>query len=308
MRVSKRLRLVLITILMFIGLFFIGAYLISLSTVNSMFGRPTRSGETFVISTPVGAIVERLSLVSSDGLPIEAWWISPGKTAKGTIVLVPGLNDDVASLLPHFTFLYKANYNILAVNLRTHGGSSGDRISLAIHEPLDVVAALNWLQRRTDLKDQPVTLIGHSLGGSTVIRAAATRPEVDGVISISAFASIDDLLERQLADLPILIRPLFHLTTDLAFLTWYGVWPAAAAPINDIAKIPPRPLFLMHGDADITVPVAGINRLYDAADRRATRWIIAGGSHTFYFNNGNPDVIAEFRRRVLAFLEAVPNQ
>lgn len=308
MRISPRLRLVWIAISIFIGLLFIGAYLISLFSVNSMFGRPTRSGETFVISTPVGAIVERLSLVSSDGLPIEAWWISPGKTAKGTIVLVPGIGDDVASLLPHFIFLYKANYNILAVNLRTHGGSSGDRISLAIYEPLDVVAALNWLQRRADLKDQPIILIGHSLGGSTVIRAAATRPEVDGVISIAAFASIDDMIDHQLADFPALIKPLFRLTTDLAFLTWYGVWPAAAAPINDIANIPPRPLFLMHGDADITVLVAGVNRLYDAAARRATKWIVTGGSHTFFFNNGDPDVVAEFRRRVLAFLEAVPNQ
>jgi pimeloyl-ACP methyl ester carboxylesterase len=308
MRVSPRLRLVLITILMFAGLFFIGVYLISLFSVNAMFGRPTRSSETFVIATPVGAIVERLSLVNPDGLPIEAWWISPGKTAEGIVVLVPGLSDDVASLLPHFMFLYKANYNILAVNLRTHGGSGGDRISLAIHEPQDVIAALNWLQHRADPNDLPVTLIGHSLGGSTVIRVAATRPEVDGVISIAAFAAIDDMIDQQLINLPPLINPFFHLATDLAFLTLNGVWPAAAAPINDIANILPRPLLLIHGDADITVPVAGINRLYDASARRATRWIIEGGSHTFFFNNGDPDVVTEFRRRVLAFLEAVPNQ
>lgn len=308
MRISPRLRLVFVAVLMFTGLLFTGAYLTSLASVNNMFGRPTRSGGTFVIATPVGAIVERLSLVSSDGIPIEAWWISPGKAAKGTVVLVPGLSDDVASLLPHFIFLYKANYNILAVNLRTHGGSSGDRISLAIHEPLDVIAALNWLQRRTDLKDQPVTLIGHSLGGATVIRAAAVRPEVDGVISISAFASIDDMIGQQLSGLPGVIQPLFHLTTDLAFLTLYGTWPAAAAPINDIAKIAPRPLFLMHGDADITVSVASIHRLYGATDGQATRWIIAGGNHTFFFNNGDPDVISEFRHGILAFLESLPNR
>lgn len=308
MRISPRLRLVFIALLIFAGLLFVGAYLISLFSVNAMFGRPTRSGGMSVIATPVSAIVERLSLVSSDGLPIEAWWISPGKAAKGIAVLVPGIDDDVASLLPHFMFLYNANYNILAVNLRTHGGSSGDRVSLAIHEPRDVVAALNWLQRRADLKDQPITLIGHSLGASTVIRAAATRPEVDGVISISAFASIDDMIDLQLADFPALIKPLFHLTTDLAFLTWYGVWPATAAPINDIANILPRPLFLIHGDADVTIPVAEINRLYDASARRATRWIVAGGSHTFFFNNGDPDIVTEFHRRVLAFLEAVPNQ
>jgi pimeloyl-ACP methyl ester carboxylesterase len=308
MRISPRLRLVFVTALIFAGLLFAGMYLISLFAVDSMFGRPTRSGETFVIATPVGAIVERLSLVSSDGLPIEAWWISPGKTARGIVVLVPGISDDVASLLPHFMFLYKANYNILAVNLRTHGGSSGDRISMAIHEPRDVVAALNWLQRRADLKDLPVTLIGSSLGASTAIRAAATRPEVDGVISISAFASIDDMIDQQLADFPALIKPIFHLTIDLAFLTWYGVWPAAAAPVNDITNILPRPLFLIHGDADQTVSVAAINRLYDASARRATRWVVAGGSHTFFFNNGAPDVVSEFRRRVLAFLEAVPNQ
>jgi pimeloyl-ACP methyl ester carboxylesterase len=40
----------------------------------------------------------------------------------------------------------------------------------------------------------PVALPGVSMGGATAIRAAAQRPEVDAVISISAFASVDRMM------------------------------------------------------------------------------------------------------------------
>ena len=50
-------------------------------------------------------------------------------------------------------------------------------------------------------------------------------------------------------------------------------------PIDYVARIAPRPLFIMHGTADTVVPAAMAHRLYEAAGEPKAIWLIEGAEH-----------------------------
>jgi fermentation-respiration switch protein FrsA (DUF1100 family) len=49
--------------------------------------------------------------------------------------------------------------------------------------------------------------------------------------------------------------------------------------VDDIGAITPRPILLMHGDADPTIPVSHTLDLFAAANEPKTLVIVPGGGH-----------------------------
>ena len=72
---------------------------------------------------------------------------------------------------------------------------------------------------------------------------------------------------------------------------------AAASPLRAVPRIAPRPLLLIHGDADTLIPDADSKALFAAAGEPKDFWSAPGSSHVQAFRD-HPD---EYRRRVLAF-------
>jgi len=271
--------------------------------VSSMFSQRVEKLEY----TPeaLGLTAETLNLQSSDGIPLKAWWL-PVPEPRGVVVLLHGMEGmDASSLLPRARLLGPEGYACLALDMRAHGRSGGERIALAFEEPRDVSAALDWIQSQPDLRDLPVTLLGISMGGSTAIRTAASRPDVDAVISVSSYDSVDHMIEQgmRLMGAPEWLIPIYSPFIRLGILTVYGVWPATASPRHDIARIPPRPVLIIHGDADDQVPVEQAHRLVEASDGQAEIWIVVGGSHGVYSTEFEGDQDLEYRQRILTFLQ-----
>lgn len=92
-------------------------------------------------------------------------------------------------MLGHSRALRDAGYASVALDMRAHGRSGGERIGLAFEEHRDVAAVLDWIEAQPALKGKPVALLGVSMGGAVALRTAGMRPDVDAVISVSAFAS-----------------------------------------------------------------------------------------------------------------------
>jgi fermentation-respiration switch protein FrsA (DUF1100 family) len=70
-------------------------------------------------------------------------------------------------------------------------------------------------------------------------------------------------------------------------------------PIDDIAQISPRPIFILHGTADTLIPVEHGYRLFEAAGEPKTLYIVEGGMHLGLYDH-DP---AEYEQRILPFLE-----
>ncbi len=222
------------------------------------------------------------------------------------MILLHGMDGtDTSSFLPRARFLYEAGYTSLSEDMRAHGFSGGQRIGLAFEEPRDASAAIDWVLSQADLGDRPLALFGISMGGAVAIRTAAERPEVDAVISSCAFASIDRMIAQgmRLMGSPEWMITVFGPYSQLGMRTLYGVWPAQASPLRDIPAVSPRPVLIMHGDADSQIPVANAYALAEAGGENVELWIVEGAEHFIFKVNGDAPEDAFYREKVLAFLE-----
>ncbi|MDD5369855.1 MAG: alpha/beta hydrolase [Anaerolineaceae bacterium] len=281
---------------------FLGLYLSALLVVNGIFSHRVEKFEY----TPeeLNLAAQTIDLTSSDGIHMKAWW-APVKDARGVVVLLHGMDgQDASSLLPHAVFLNQAGYATLTLDMRAHGRSSGKRIGLAFEEPRDATAALDWIRAQPELKDKPVALLGLSMGGAVAIRTAAQRPDVTAVISVSAFASVDRVINQamRLMGAPDTIISPYSVFIRMALATLYGVWPSMASPVRDIARISPRPVLIIHGTADSQIPVENAYLLAEAGGGRVESWIVPGAEHLVFTGNGLDPQDAPYRERILAFL------
>ena len=114
----------------------------------------------------VGLDYREVGLRSSDGLHLGAWWVGRDGSSRAA-VLVHGWGGDRSDLHVVETALlyHRAGFNVLMLDLRAHGGSEGDRITVGYREARDVQGALSWLRSR-GFDPQDVVLHGWSLGGA----------------------------------------------------------------------------------------------------------------------------------------------
>ncbi len=241
---------------------------------------------------------EDVWLQSADGTKLSAWYM-PGDNGAG-IVVVHGYRSVKTHTLKMLDPLSKAGYTILAIDLRAHGDSEGNQVTFGIREQEDVDAAVTWLMAQEGVDPERIGVFGESMGGATVILAAADNPDIKAVAAQSAFASMRGTIATPISRMLLGISYPF---TDL--MMYFGerqlqVDTNDYAPVNVIDQISPRPLFLMHGGEDPTVDPTSGHQLYEAAAEPKELWYEPELRH-INFPHERPD---EFGRRITAFFDA----
>lgn len=170
----------------------------------------------------------------------------------------------------------------------------------------DLVLASDFLAKSTGA---PQLLIGHSLGGAAVLRAAGQIPSVKAVVTIGApsdpghvvhnfGASLTEIATNGQAEIELAGRP---FTIKKAFVE--DVTEAKLLP--DIANLG-RALLVMHGPLDRTVGIENAAAIFQAAKHPKSFVTLDGADHLVT----NPDD-AEYAAEVIAawsarYLELVP--
>ena len=141
-----------------------------------------------------GLASEDVTTITSDGVEIRGWWVRAPE-AKGTVVMVHGLNRARIEMVRRVPFVHQAGWNALVIDLRHHGASGGERTTFGAKEKEDVKAATRLARERSP---GPVVLWGVSLGAASAVLAAADDPEVAGVICDSSYRSLDDTVRHHM--------------------------------------------------------------------------------------------------------------
>jgi pimeloyl-ACP methyl ester carboxylesterase len=244
----------------------------------------------------VGLDYREVGLQSSDGLPLGAWWVGRDGSSRAA-VLVHGWGGDRSDLHIVETALvyHRAGFNVLMLDLRAHGESEGDRITVGYREARDVRGALSWLERRGfDLQD--VVLHGWSLGGAAVVQAAPGTG-VAAVVEEASYADLVPLLHERLPEvsgLPAFFNPGILLMGRL----FLGIDPWAVRPVEEAGQLYREgvPFMIIHSRDDEMIPFAHAESLA-AAHPEATLWEIKGYGHVAAYEH------PEYRERLLAFLD-----
>ena len=224
---------------------------------------------------------EDVTFPSRDGLALRGWYLpaQPVEAAR-SVVIVHGRNgnraDPTIGLVPLARDLVARGYNVLAFDLRGHGESAAGRLAFGHYERHDLLGAVDHLIAR-GRPGRWVGAVGFSLGASTALLAAADDPRLAAVVADGSFAALRDVLEQHLpthSHLPPAFTPLMLLLAKWLL----GLDVDAVVPERAVPGIAPRPLLIVHGGEDDTVPVAHARRLA-AANPHATLWLVAGANH-----------------------------
>jgi pimeloyl-ACP methyl ester carboxylesterase len=137
--------------------------------------------------------------VADEGLTLRGWWM-PAENATSVILFAHGANanreDHYFGALDYYAALVARGHHVLTIDLRNHGESDrtpGGRLTFGQEESRDVIAAIATIESLAP--GLPIIGSGVSMGGATLIEAAARDPR------LSALVLIDPLLDKRSASM-----------------------------------------------------------------------------------------------------------
>lgn len=252
----------------------------------------------------LGLPFEDVRLVAR-GEPVElaAWFIpAAGEAPPGRAIIMVHGKDGCRtcgygeSALQLAGRLRERGFSVLMLELRGHGQSGDGRFTFGIRERHDVEGAVDWLLARGFAPGR-IGLLGESMGGATSIGAAADEPAIGALVADSAYAELMPVLEQEfpkVTGLPALLVPGAVLLSRLVVGEDIG----RSRPIDEIGRIAPRPVMLIHAAGDPVIAADHTRRLAAAAG--VEPWILPYDGHVATFPN-RPD---EYADRVAAFFAA----
>ena len=227
--------------------------------------RQTASGELLQAN---GIEFQEVELITEDHVRLSAWYTPPAARA-GVILVAHGYGDKRAE--DFYALFASHGYGVLAWDFRAHGESGGDFCSLGYYEVLDAKAALDFALRQPGVEH--VGGWGGSMGAVTMIRAAARYSAIEALVADSPFTTLEEEMNVQIP------FPIMH-----PLIRFFGKWESGVdldqiRPVDDIARISPRPVFLIQGLGDGMVPPDSAQRLYDAAGEPRQLWLEKDAPH-----------------------------
>jgi fermentation-respiration switch protein FrsA (DUF1100 family) len=234
---------------------------------------------------------------TTDGLRLVGWYV-PG-TNGALIIFVHGYKNDRASMLGSAALFHAHGYGALVIALRGHDRSDGDRIMFGHAELRDLEAWYAFAVVQPDVDRRRIAILGVSMGGAIAIQYAAENHAIAALVADSAFSSMDDTLATSVRHFTGL--PAFPFSSLIGF--WIrentGLTRDEADAKRAIARISPRPVFLMQGGADTVISPASGQLLYDAAGDPKELWFDPALDHAKFFDERRD----EYERRVVGFMD-----
>ena len=171
-------------------------------------------------------------------------------------------------------------FEVLIFNFRGAGLSEGSFDILGWARDLE--GALEYLIHRPEVDPSRIFLLGFSGGAAVSIYVAAQRKEISALVSCASPADFQDLITGQgLIDFLSHCRDV-GIIKDVKFPASLQDWKDGfriVQPLDWVARIPPRPLLIIHGTKDDIVDVIHARHLYDKVRGKAEFFLIEEAGH-----------------------------
>lgn len=230
-----------------------------------------------------------VELPAADGARLRGWYLpaNPGDAAvtptpsgsrmtRPAVVVMHGWASAAAELLPAAPAMLGAGLPMLFLDARGHGRSDTVEFMSMPRFAEDVEAGVAWLRSRPGIDPDRICLVGHSVGAGACLLVASRDPRIATVVSIASMAHPREMIDRSFrqrraprvlvrAALRTIERTIGHRFDDFA-------------PLHTIARID-KPVLVLHGLDDRTVPCRDAIRLAEAGGPSATLRLVPGADH-----------------------------
>ncbi len=205
----------------------------------------------------------------------------------------------------HARFFKENNYATILFDMRAHGESEGDMICLGYKEYLDTKAIVEHIKADSVYRDIPVVVFGLSMGGTTAINSIGEIPEIDGLISLSAFSSWEDVFyEFMASQSPVFLAKMVKPFVPLVAFAKYRVNIWSIKPVKEIQKIGNRPALIMHSKEDSEVPYSNFERIIHNTPSHVKTFVREGDIHFITESFTEPEKDTEYSNKILDFLDS----
>ena len=241
-----------------------------------------------------------------EGHRLAGWWRTPDGAAPARdtlLVFCHGLPSGAAPSpgdggYPALAERFAARgYPGLAFNFRGAGESEGD-FSLG-GWTRDLSALLDHLERRDLVPHRRVVAVASSAGALVALWVAGDDPRIAGVAALAAPTDLASLGVLP-ADAVLDHFRAIGLVRDPAFPPDPARWLAEFHEVRAegrIGRIAPRPILLVHGEDDPTVPVDHALRLLRASEGAAELCRLPGAGHRLRLDPRALDCVGDWLLR-----------
>ncbi len=219
---------------------------------------------------------QNVFFTASDGIKLHGWYFESSEDAPH-LLFCHGNAGNISDRLPNIELLLKIPVNVFIFDYRGYGRSNGKPTEDGVYT--DAEAAWDFLCKEKKVHPNRIHIFGRSLGGAIAIELATRRP-VPCLILESTFYSMKDLVGK--------VFP---------YMLFYPFIPPRFDNGEKIRKIH-VPVFIIHGNADTTVPSQQGKKLFDAANQPKKFWLVEGAHHTDAYEI-NPE---EYLKRLRDFI------
>lgn len=202
---------------------------------------------------------EDVTLTTSDGLELGAWYVPAANGRRDVTVLVAnGNGGNRAGRAPLGQALAGAGFDVLLFDYRGYGGNPGSPSAAGLGR--DAVAAYAHLVDERGITPDQLLYFGESIGAGVVTGLATTHPPA-GLLLRSPFVSLAEVGRRHYPFIPVglLLRDEFPVADQLA----------------EVAV----PTTVVYGTADSIVPPAQSREVAAAAAGPVEVVEISGADH-----------------------------
>ena len=205
----------------------------------------------------VGVEYEEVFFTTGDGVELHGWYL-PG-TGDVTWLWFHGNGGNISHRVDELAiFRHRLGVNQFIFDYRGYGRSPGTPSEIGTYQ--DSRAALEYVTSRPDVAPEKVVYFGRSLGAAVAVELAASSEPL-ALVLVAPFSSVADMAKVAFPFTP------FHWLVR-------GRYDSMA----HIRRIH-RPVLILHGDQDATVPLHQGKKLFDAANEPKRFQLLPGAAH-----------------------------
>lgn len=223
----------------------------------------------------------KVKIKSFDQLTLVGNYYDAG--SDKTVIVVHGFGGSYQEMQPYCKFFHDKNFNVLAVDNRTHGESEGKCIGFGWLDRNDILAWIEYLNSKNPVNK--ILLFGLSMGGTAVCCAAGEKlpTNVKAIISDCAYDSANKQIDYVMRNHKILLKLIKkHLYSYARRIHGFDIYQADAIKQVKNTKIP---ILFIHGQDDSFVPVENTMNLYNATPPNLReKFIVDGAGHAMSYS------------------------
>ena len=207
----------------------------------------------------LGFDYEDVTIETRDGLRLSGWWIPNGEK---TVIPLHGYTRsrwDEVYMKPTIEFLLKEGYSVLVFDFRAHGKSEGKFTTVGDRELIDVISAIDWLEKNHPEKAERIGLVGFSMGAVVTIRALTEDERITCGVADSPPIHLDKTGARGLKYFAGLPEWIYHFVKPFTVL----LSGAKELSLLEYAERVRKPLLLIAGEKDPLVKVDEVREFYE---------------------------------------------